>query len=450
MTWSLVVGTMIGAGIFMLPVSLAPYGPNAIGGWIVSGIGAVALAYSFGRLARDGGHGIQAYIERAFGPFVAFLSTFAFWVSAWVANAAVAIAGGAAIGRIVPELAGDTNVALAAMALVVFLTATNMLGARSTGRLAVLTTLIKILPLAAVVIVLADVSAAGEPLVTLAPMPITIDNIAAATALTLYALLGFETAVAPVNKVRNAERTIPRALIGGTGFVAILYLLVSTAILLLLSVDQAVASTSPFADAIGRSWGEYGALLAAGGIVVSAIGYLNAGVLVAGELGYSMALRRELPALFAKTRRVNTPINAQLLGSALSIALIAANMSKGTADLFTFVALLTIVMAFNYTRTMADLFGFLILLATTASLVAYFVCSLAAVKLGVGRKSVPIFLAAALFSLWAIWGSGVEAMMWGLILLLSGIPIYFVMTRLNSSAATQPAAAPAAPPGSSA
>ncbi len=428
MTWSLVVGTMIGAGIFMLPVSLAPYGPNAIGGWIVSGIGAVALAYSFGRLARDGGHGIQAYIERAFGPFVAFLSTFAFWVSAWVANAAVAIAGGAAIGRIVPELAGDTNVALAAMALVVFLTATNMLGARSTGRLAVLTTLIKILPLAAVVIVLADVSAAGEPLVTLAPMPITIDNIAAATALTLYALLGFETAVAPVNKVRNAERTIPRALIGGTGFVAILYLLVSTAILLLLSVDQAVASTSPFADAIGRSWGEDGALLAAGGIAVSAIGYLNAGVLVAGELGYSMALRRELPALFAKTRRVNTPINAQLLGSALSIALIAANMSKGTADLFTFVALLT----------------------TSATLWLYLTAALAALKQRPGGLAIVGILIGFAFVLFAFYGSGLEANLWSLALLAAGSLLYLGMRRLNSSAATPPAAVPAEPPGSSA
>jgi len=141
-----------------------------------------------------------------------------------------------------------------------------------------------------------------------------------------------------------------------------------------------------------------------------------------------MAKDGVFPAWLAKLSRYGTPARAHIFASLL----------------------LTIVMAFNYTRSMADLFGFLILLATTASLVAYVVCSLAAVKLGVGRKSVPIFLVAALFSLWAIWGSGAEAMVWGLVLLLSGIPIYFVMTRFNSSAAIPPAAAPAAPPGSSA
>ena len=63
MTWAVAVGTMIGSGIFMLPASLAPFGANAIAGWIVSGLGAVALAYCIGRLARAGGNGIQAYVE---------------------------------------------------------------------------------------------------------------------------------------------------------------------------------------------------------------------------------------------------------------------------------------------------------------------------------------------------------------------------------------------------
>jgi APA family basic amino acid/polyamine antiporter len=102
------------------------------------------------------------------------------------------------------------------------------------------------------------------------------------------------------------------------------------------------------------------------------------------------------------------------------------------------------VVAVNYTRTMADLFGFLILLATTASLVAYFVCSLAAVKLGVGRKVVPIFALAAIFSLWAIWGAGTEAIKWGAALLASGIPLYFLM-RWRGRPTPAPEADPASP-----
>lgn len=405
MTWALVVGTMIGSGIFLLPTVLAPLGGNAIAGWIVSGLGAVALAYSIGRLAREGGHGIQSYIERAFGPFVAFLATFAFWVSTWTALAAVSVAGAAAIGRIVPAMSGDSAVAMTAVGFLLFFQATNALGARSTGRLAVLTALLKILPLAAVLVVLAQVELSGGTLEPLAPLPLTLDNIAAASALTLFALLGFENAAAPVDKVRDPRRTIPRAMVGGTIFVALLYLLVSTAILLLLPVGVASASNSPFADAIGRGWGEIGALFAALGIAISAAGYVNANVLVCGELGYSMALRRELPALFARTRGENTPLNAQLLGTALSSALILANMSKGTADLFTFMALLT----------------------ACATLWLYLASALAALKQRPRALALVAVLAGLGFTLFAFYGSGWEANLWSLALLAAGAVLYALM-----------------------
>jgi APA family basic amino acid/polyamine antiporter len=425
MTSALVVGTMIGSGIFMLPVSLAPYGPNAVVGWIVSGVGAVSLAFAMGFLARDGGHGIQAYIERAFGPFVAFLATFAFWVSSWAAIAAVAIVGASVAARLIPALAGDTSIAVTAVGLIVLMQVTNALGARSTGRLAVLTTAIKILPLLGVLVVLAQAKMAGEPLSPLAPMPVTFDNIAAASAITLFALLGFETAVAPVDKIRDPERTIPRAIVGGTAFVAILYLVSSTAILLLLSVQGAAASNSPFADAIGRGWGEAGAMFVAVGIAISTVGYVNANVLVIGELGYSMALRRELPGIFARTRGANTPLNAQLLGSALSVALIVANMSKGTGDLFTFMALLT----------------------TSATLWLYLVASLAALKRRPGKLALVVILIGFVFVLYAFYGSGLEANLWSLALLAAGAALYWLMHRLNWRAATpQPVPAPAALP----
>jgi APA family basic amino acid/polyamine antiporter len=316
-----------------------------------------------------------------------------------------------------PALDGTTSVALIAIAFVAFLTLTNALGARSTGRLAVVTTFMKVLLLAAVIVVLFQVLGSGEPLAPLAALPVTVDNIAAASALTLYALLGFETAVAPVDKVRDPERTIPRALVGGTGFVGILYLVTSTAILLLLTVDVAVISNSPFADAIGRGWGEYGALVAALAIAISGFGYINGSVLVAGELGYSMALRRELPVLFAKTRHGNTPVNAQLLGSAIAIGLIAANMSKGTGDLFTFMALLT----------------------TSATLWLYLAAALAALK----QRPSGIALVAVLIGLgfvaFAFYGSGAEANLWSLALLGTGAGLYFLMrSRGGSSRAAVP------------
>src|SRR5581483_7532487 len=87
MTSALVVGSIIGSGIFLLPVSLAPLGINAVVGWVVSGAGALAIAYSLARICSEGA-GIQTYIEQAFGPTVGYLVTFSFWCSNWSANAA--------------------------------------------------------------------------------------------------------------------------------------------------------------------------------------------------------------------------------------------------------------------------------------------------------------------------------------------------------------------------
>jgi len=210
--------------------------------------------------------------------------------------------------------------------------------------------------------------------------------------------------------------------VGGTVFVALLYLLTSTAILLLLPADAASASNSPFADAIARGWGEAGALFAALGIAISAAGYVNANVLVCGELGYSMALRREMPAFLARTIGENTPLNAQLTGTALASGLILANMSRGTADLFTFMALLT----------------------ACATLWLYLASALGALKQRPGGVALVAVLGGLGFTLFAFYGSGWEANLWSLALLAAGAVLYALMRRLNRStwAAAVSAAAP--------
>ncbi|MEO6113385.1 MAG: APC family permease [Sphingomicrobium sp.] len=424
MTTALVVGGMIGAGIFMLPVSLAPYGANAVIAWVVSGIGALALAFALARVASADGQGIQSYIETAFGPTAAFLVTWAFWVSAWAANAALAIATASALGRISPALSDPGMIVIVAVGLIAFLTAINAMGARATGRIAILTTAIKILPLLAVIVILGVRGSSGQPLAPLAPLPISFDNIAAAAALTLFALTGFETATAPVGKIRDPARNIPLAILGGTAFVALLYLLSSTAVTLILPTNSVVTSLAPFADAVGSEWGETAALLAAAGMAVSAFGCLNGGIMIAGELGYSMALRGDLPKPLTRTDRNNTAILSQLVAAAIAIALVLMNSSRETANLFTFV----------------------ILLSTSATLYLYLVGALAALKQRPGLGPTLVIVVGLLFVAFAFYGVGAEANLWGVALLAAGLAIRFVMRRLNSRVPT-PAleAAPAAP-----
>jgi basic amino acid/polyamine antiporter, APA family len=423
MTSALVVGTMIGSGIFMLPVSLAPLGPNAPIAWIVSSIGALCIAFALARVAR-GGSGIQAYIEKAFGPTIGFLVAWAFWCSNWAAQAAVAIAAASALSRAIPALAGPNAVVIVAIVCVAFLTAVNAMGARAAGGMSILTVAIKLLPLLAVIAILGFRSAGAEPFEPLASAPVTIANIASAVALTLFAMTGFENATAPVGKVRNPERTLPLALIGGTLFVALIYLLSSTGVTLLLPAGTVASSPSPYADAVAAMWGEKAATLCALAVAVAAFGSLNGLILGTGELGYSMGLRREMPAFMAKTRGPNTPVAAQIVGSVLTILLVYLASSRDTAGLFKFV----------------------ILLSTSSILFVYLAGVLAAWKISSTVVARAALVVALLFVVFAFYGSGMEADLWGFVLLAIGFVVMHIMRRLNSSASSPaPAAAPGAP-----
>lgn len=418
MTSALVVGTMIGAGVFMLPVSLAPLGANAVVGWALSSLGALTIAFALARLSRLGGDGIQANIERQLGRSAAFLVAWSFWVSNWAAQAAVAIAGASALSWINPSFAGPSFVIPVAIASVAVFTAVNAFGVRASGVASILTVAIRLLPLAGVILIFVlrgFGSAAYQPL---APVALTPGHIATATALTFFALTGFENATTPVDKVRDPARTVPRAIIGGTLFVAIIYVVASTGVQLILPARIVAASPAPYADVIAAQWGEGAAALAALGVAIAAFGCLNALILGTGELGYALGLRRDLPAVMAWTWRGDTPVGAQIAGSALSVMLIACNSSRASASLFTFI----------------------ILLSTAAVLVVYFAGALSAWRMSPSPAARTTIVVALLFIVFALYGTGAEASLWSLVLLAIGLAVRAIMHRLKS-----PGPIPAAP-----
>jgi APA family basic amino acid/polyamine antiporter len=426
MTTALVIGTIIGAGIFMLPVALAPLGLNAIFGWLISGVGILCIAYGMARLSRLGGQGIQANIEQEFGPTIAFLVAWSFWISNCAAQASIAIGTASALSFVGIDFGGQAGVLQFAIFWLVVLTALNAAGVRAVGGFSIVTVAIKILPLLAVIWLFAERGVSGQPFVTLPSVPVDFANIAAATALTFYALTGFEAATTPVDKVRDAERTIPRAVIGGTALVVLLYLFAGTGLQLLLPTDVIVNSPAPFADALVAEWGKGAAIFAALTIAVAAIGCLNGIILASGELAYSMALRGDLPSILKKTRGVNTPVVAQIASSGLSLLLLLANSSRSTANLFTFV----------------------ILVSTAAIVVVYLTSVLAAWKTSPAPLSKIILALAVAFIVFAIYGIGLEPALWSLALLAAGLAVRWIMHRLAGSSPA-PAAVPAAPPESS-
>jgi APA family basic amino acid/polyamine antiporter len=414
MTSALVIGTIIGSGIFMLPVSLAPLGRNVLFGWVISGVGVLCIAFALGRLSRLSGDGIQANVEREFGPTVAFLVAWGFWVSNWVAQASVAVAAASALSFAGPQFGGQSAIVLGAIGWLVILTAINAIGVRASGGFSMVTVAIKLLPLLAVIWLFVERGASGGAYEPLPPLPISFANVAAATALTFFAFTGFENVTTPVGKVRDPARTIPRALLGGTAFVVVLYLLAGTAIQMLLPADVVAVSPAPFADALVSRWGHGAATFAALTIAVAAIGCLNGLILGTGELGYAMALRGDLPAVMARTRGINTPVVSQVVGTGLSILLLLANSSRATASLFTFI----------------------ILLSTATVIIVYLTAALAAWKLSPTAGTRTLVAIGILFLAFATYGIGLEVSLWCLVLLAVGLAIRAVMHRLNSRAAT--------------
>lgn len=406
---ALVVGNLIGSGIYLLPASMAPFGWNALVGWIVTIGGALCIAHMFARLAAHlpAAGGPYAYTRAAFGHGPAFAVAWVYWMMVWLGNGAVAVAVVSALSLIFPRIGSVPGLpAVLSLALVWLVTGINIRGAEIVGRVQFVTTVLKLLPLLAVVLIAAALlGAGGAAAVQPQPdVPLGMGTVTAAAALAFWGFTGLESATVPADRIENPRVNIPRATLIGTALTGLVYILVSTALSLLMPHAQLAASPAPVAEFIGDHWGRGMGMVVALFAAISAFGTLNGYILVQGEMPWAMAKGGVFPRWLDKVGRHGTPVRAHLVSSGL----------------------LTAVTLMNFFRSTVDLFQFIVLVATAAGLLAYFACALAALKLlhreALIRVTAPL---AGIFSLWAIYGCGWQAMGWGVVLLLLGLPLYF-------------------------
>ncbi len=412
---ALVVGNSIGSGVFLLPASLAPFGLNSVIAWGFTASGAIALAIVFARLSRafPQAGGPYAYVHVAFGPLIAFVVAWGYWISIWVGNVSIATAAVSYLSPLLPWIAQKPGASAGVTLLLLWLlTFVNWYGIKASGWVQGVTTVLKILPLLAVG-ALGLVSLASSTTPAPLNIPLSAGRVTAAATLTLWALLGLESATIPADKVASPGRTIPVATLLGTVITALICAVACTTVLLLVPAATLAQSNAPFVDLAAQFWGRGAAQLVAVFAAISAFGALNGWILLQGELPRAMALRGEFPRIFARESVHNTPGFGLCFGSALATLLILA----------------------NYQKSMVSVFTFMILLSTTACLVLYLLCSLAMLRLqwtkelGATRRGELalgiVGMLATAYSLWAIVGAGAEAVLWGAALLLLGIPLYY-------------------------
>lgn len=345
---SLVVGIVVGVGIFRAPADVFLYsggGGRSLLAWALGGALSFAGALCFAELAsaypRSGGE--YVYLTKAFGPRAGFLC-------AW-ANLAVLRTGGtvAVLACVCADYfvrlcrsanpADATDLATAgtlsaAVGMIAILTIVNVLGLAPGRRSQNLLTVLKLLALGGVILVgfLGPTGAPASPAVpTVAP-----PSFGLALVFVLWTYSGWHEAAYVAAEVRDGRRNVPRALLLGTVAVTVIYLLVNCACLASLGYDAACRSPAFAADLLAHVLGPAAGRVMAALILVSALGALNGTIFTGARIYRELGVDHPLFApLGVRSARLGSPVRALVLQGVLGAAMVlAVGWAVGGADPF--------------------------------------------------------------------------------------------------------------------
>jgi APA family basic amino acid/polyamine antiporter len=412
--WSIAVGCAIGSGIFMMPTMLAPYGLLGFGGWLVAGAGSILVALTMAKLVKriPKTGGPYVYVNEGLGDFSGFIIAWTYWVACVSAIAGISIAFVGYLGFFLPQIASSQIYALlASLMLIWIIVFLNIRSLENSSKFQLISTLLKLVPLMLIVLLGAsnfDTSNLPE----LNPTNLhPISLIATVTTLVMWSFIGIETATVPADNVINPQETIPKVLIASVFTILILYILVSIAIAALVPASELLDSSAPFALAASKILGVTGGAIISIGALISTLGSLNANTLTAGNLSLAAARDGLLPSKFVILTKNGTPIFTYLLTGVF----------------------VSILLMLNYTKGMVNAFVFMAMLSTLSTLIAYAFCAIAEFKFAKAdakstQRNNALLLSCVtfLYAFFAIWGAGIEMIIYSLILLLIGTPIYLL------------------------
>ena len=342
---ALIVGSIIGVGIFNLPTSLAFYGPITLASMALTTVGALALALLFAALSRrlpaDGGP--YAYARVAFGNPLGFANAWSYWITAWAGNAAIAVGW---VLYVEVFINTGHNRLFSVLLVLVGLwipAAINLSGVKNMGSVQIVTTVVKF-------VVLAFMSTVGLFYISSAnftPWNIsgesTVAAIGGGMAIALFSYLGVECAAVAAAKVRDPDRNVPRATILGTIATAVVYMLSLTAVFGILPSSELAESSAPFSDAVnsmfGGTWAGYVMAIA---VIISGFGALNGWTMICAEMPLAAAKDGLFPERFKRISKNGVPAFGIVASTVLaSIAMIINYLGSGGATVFTTLVLMT-------------------------------------------------------------------------------------------------------------
>ncbi|MER7670025.1 amino acid permease [Kitasatospora sp. NPDC096128] len=412
---ALVMGNIIGGGIFMIPAAVAPFGTVSLLAFVVITVGSIALALVFGQLARRNPRtgGPYLYAREAFGDFAGFLSAWSYWITAVVSNAALAVAAVGYLDVLLPIHHDLTLEIIAALALQWLPALANLAGTRYVGAVQLVSTVLKFIPLLLISVGglfffdpknIGPFDAGGQG---------WTGGMTAAAAILMFSYVGVESAAMSAGQVRDPERNVGRASVLGTSGAAVVYLLGTLAVFGTVAHQQLVDSTAPFSDAVNAMFGgTWGGTVIAVAALVSMTGALNGWTLLAAQAPYAAAKDGLFPAAFGKEKR-GVPTFGVLVSVALASVLTIANFASGAKGAFDVLVLIT-----TFTAVVPYL------LSTAAQL--YWLVRGATDKVSSAHlvRDAVLGLGAFAFSIWLLAGAGYAAVYQGVLFLFAGILVY--------------------------
>ncbi len=344
---ALIIGGVVGTGVFTLPASLAPYGMIAIVALLLVTVGAICVGLVFARMSRTIARagGPYAYPHEVLGNLAGFVAAWSYWLTTAVGNAGIVVSWtfyvNALFGWTTESLVRDFSIAMVGLWIPV---AINFIGLQQVRIFQLVTVALKVVPLVFMASIGLFWAAQRWEFPALNPsgMPGWL-ALGSAGALVLFIYLGVEDASSAAGRVRNPRQAVARATIIGTFIVAILYVGSTVAIFGIVPTEQLASSPAPFSTALDLVTGSSAAgQLMAFFAVVSGIGALNGLTLLVAEVPRAAAADGLLPSFFTRITRRDAPYVGLIASATLaSLLVVVASIGTSGIEVFNVLVLMT-------------------------------------------------------------------------------------------------------------
>ncbi|NDV12049.1 arginine-ornithine antiporter [Crenobacter caeni] len=421
---ALVVGSMIGGGIFSLPQNMAAgAGAGAILiGWVITFIGMICLAFAFQQLANrkpEVTGGVYGYARAAFGNYIGFNSAWGYWISAWIGNVAYFVVMFSALSFWIPAFGeGNTGAAIITASILLWVLHFLVLrGVHGAAMINTITTIAKLVPLALFIVILVfafKIDTFNIDFWGTAELGSVVDQVKSTMLVTVWVFIGIEGASMFSGRAQNMADVGKATVIG---FLLTIALLIAVSVLSLgvLSQPELAALKNPStAYVLEAAVGSWGANLMNAGLVISVGGALLAWTLLSGETPYLAAQDGMMPKVFGQLNANGSPAASLWL-------------TNGLIQLF------LVITYFN-----GSVYLSLVYLATSMILLPYLFCALYSLMVAQKRegyqagestaKDVAVGVIASIYGVWLVYAAGLQYLLLSMVLYAPGL-LFYVWAR---------------------